>query len=60
MPIHVTEDGIAGRPKPGSSLPLLPQPYTKAQVLEYWKFCDGMVDNAVDKLDLESPESGFH
>lgn len=55
------EDGIAGgRPEPGSSLPLLPQPYTKAQVLEYWKFCDEMVDEAVDKLDLESAESGFY
>jgi hypothetical protein len=53
-------DGIAGEPDPKSSLPLIPEPYTKAQVLEYWGFCDGMIDEAVDKLDLEQPESGFH
>ena len=33
--------------------------YTQAQVLEYWEFCDGMVDGAVDALDLDRPESGF-
>jgi len=49
-----------GQPKPGSTLPVLPEPYTKAQVLEYWKFCDDMVDEAVDKLDLERPDSGFY
>ena len=34
-------------------------PYTQAQVLEYWSFCDRIVDNAVDALDLDSAESGF-
>lgn len=34
-------------------------PYTKAQVLEYWSVVDQMVDRAVDSLDLENPESGF-
>ena len=53
------EDAIPGAPDPNSALPLIPKPYTKAQVLEYWKFCDEMVDTAVDKLDLESPQSGF-
>lgn len=52
-------DGIPGPPDPNSSLPLLPKPYTKAQVLEYWRFCDEMVDGAVDKLDLENPQCGF-
>jgi hypothetical protein len=52
-------DGIGGPPDPNSSLPNIPNPYTKAQVLEYWKFCDQMVDDAVDKLDLENPQSGF-
>lgn len=40
-------DGIAG------------EPYTQAQVLEYWEFCNRMVDRAVDALDLDSTESGF-
>jgi len=52
-------DGIAGPSDPNSTLPLIPKPYTKAQVLEYWNFCDQMVDGAVDRLDLESPQSGF-
>jgi hypothetical protein len=52
-------DGIAGRADPGSSLPLVPRPYTKAQVLAYWEFCDRIIDSAVDALDLDSPVSGF-
>jgi hypothetical protein len=35
------------------------KPYTKKEVLEYWSFCERMVDDAVDALDLTSPESGF-
>jgi hypothetical protein len=35
------------------------EPYTQAQVLEYWEFCDRMIDDAVDVLDLDSTESGF-
>jgi len=54
------EDGIAGGPpKPGSTLPLLPEPYSREQVLEYCMFCDAMVDSALDSFDLLSPESGF-
>ena len=34
-------------------------PYTRAQILDYWSICDGMVDERVDALDLDSPESGF-
>ncbi|MGH9687967.1 MAG: DinB family protein [Candidatus Acidiferrales bacterium] len=52
-------DGIAGPPDPNSGLPLIPKPYTKAQALEYWKFCDQLIDDAIDKLDLENPECGF-
>jgi hypothetical protein len=52
-------DGIAGPPDPNSSLPLIPQPYSRDQILEYWSICDEMVDNAVDALDLLSRNSGF-
>jgi hypothetical protein len=52
-------DGIADAPKPGSTLPLIPDPYTKAQALAYWDVCDRMVDGAVDTVDLHSPECGF-
>ena len=53
-------DGIGGPADPQSTLPLIPDPYTKAQTLEYWAFCDAMVDEAVDGLDVASPQSGFH
>ncbi len=52
-------DGLPGEPDPASALPLIPTPYTKEQVLEYWSICDGMVDSAVDALDLASEQSGF-
>lgn len=52
-------DAIPGDPDPKSDLPLIPNPYTREQVLDYWKFCDDNIDNWVDALDLENPESGF-
>jgi hypothetical protein len=52
-------DGIPGPVDPNSTLPLIPEPYTKQQVLEYWTLCDAMVDDAIEALDLDSPESGF-
>ncbi len=41
------------------SQPVFPNPYSKAQVLELWAICDGLVDGAVDGFDLDSPECGF-
>jgi hypothetical protein len=52
-------DGIAGPADPDSSLPLLPEPYSKVEVLAYWDACDKMVEDAVDAVDVLSPESGF-
>ena len=52
-------DGIAGQIDETSPLPVLPDPYSRADALDYWKICDDMVDGAVDALDLQSPESGF-
>ena len=40
-------------------LPKPCDPYTPADIMEYWNFCDRMIDSAVDGLDLASPESGF-
>jgi hypothetical protein len=54
------DDGLARKPDPTSTLPLIPLPYSKNQVLEYWGICDGMVDSAVDDLDLCRHDSGFH
>jgi len=44
---HGEGDGVQG------------EPYPQAEVLEYWEFCDRMVDDAVDALDLDRTESGF-
>lgn len=52
-------DGIGGPDDPSSGLPLLPDPYSREQVLAYWAFVDEMVDGAVDAMDVLSPESGF-
>ena len=53
------EDAMTAPTDPNSTLPLLPEPYTREQVLEYCGFCERMVDEAVDTLDLNSTESGF-
>jgi hypothetical protein len=52
-------DGIAGPADTRSSLPLLPEPYTQGQTLEYWRVVDSIVDGAIDAMDLASRESGF-
>lgn len=52
-------DGIAGPADPSSALPLLPQPYTRDEVLAYWQTCEAMVDDAVDALELGRLTSGF-
>ena len=46
-------------PDPPGDLPILPNPYTKSEALAYWKICDEMVDQTVDSLDLNRPNSGF-
>jgi hypothetical protein len=35
------------------------EPYSKAQILDYWTICDRLVDDAVDALDLGNPQCGF-
>ena len=53
------EDAIVGAADPESKLPLIANPYSKRQVMDYWSFCDQMIDSAVDDLDLSAGESGF-
>jgi hypothetical protein len=36
------------------------EPYTKAELLEYWGVCDNMIDQCLDRLNLLDPESGFY
>lgn len=51
--------GLPGQPKPDSTLPLVPQPYSQAQMQEFLTLFDSMVDSSLDALDLHSAESGF-
>lgn len=53
-------DCIPGPPIEGSDLPLLPEPYTKTQALEYCTFCEEQIDLVIDSIDLYSEESGFY
>lgn len=46
-------------PWPPGSGPTIDDPYSKAQLLEYWRLCDAMIDEQVDRLDLDAAESGF-
>ena len=47
------------RAKVDASLPRVAEPYSKAQMLEAWAACDGMVDAAIDSFDLDAAECGF-
>lgn len=54
------DDGIAGPPDPNSTLPLIPEPFTKEQVSAYAKHCFDIIGASIDAMDLTSPESGFY
>lgn len=53
-------DGIAGDADPDSPLPLIPEPYTRAEVLDYLAHVAEAVDPALDAMDLQRTDSGFH
>jgi hypothetical protein len=53
------QDGLTFPADPKSNHPVIPQPYSKQQVLDYWSFVDQIVDATVDSIDLTNPESGF-
>lgn len=58
-------DGVPGPPELEDDLelphrpPQTGEPYTRAELLEYWALCDGLIDAAVDRLDLADPACGF-
>lgn len=35
------------------------EPFSRDDVLEYWRVCDDMIDDAVDALDLSAQQCGF-
>jgi hypothetical protein len=44
-------------PRPASAGPLVP--YAAAELSDYGRHCDALVDSAVDRLDLTAASSGF-
>ncbi len=53
------QNGFAGPANEGNQLPLIPEPYSKAQVLKFLSICNNMVDAALDSFDLLESKSGF-
>ena len=53
------DDGIGGPPDPKSNLPVIPEPYTKEEVLAFWQYCWDGIESAIAELDLTSEKSGF-
>ncbi len=51
--------GYEDLPWPPGSGPKILEPYTKEQLLDYWRICDEKIDAGVEKLDLDTSESGF-
>jgi hypothetical protein len=50
---------LGNLPWPPHHPPKIGEPYTREEVLEYWRICDGRVDGAVDALDLQAQDCGF-
>ncbi len=46
-------------PRNPQQRPKIDEPYSKAEIVEFLQICEAEVDSAVDKLDLNSPVSGF-
>ncbi len=52
-------EGYDDLPWPVDSGAKFDDPYTRAQILEYWRLCDDSADAAVDRLDLDAADCGF-
>lgn len=46
-------------PWPPHAMPPKEKPYTKEELLEYWRTCDAMIDEGVERMDLNAQECGF-
>ncbi|TWT45322.1 DinB superfamily protein [Phycisphaerae bacterium RAS1] len=58
-PWELHRDDYHDLPWPPGSGPAITDPYTPAQLLEYWARVNDLIDAAVDRLDLDAPESGI-
>jgi hypothetical protein len=50
---------ISSVPRENHRPPKACEPYSRAELLEYCKECEGMIDAGVDALDLSAPQCGF-
>ena len=46
-------------PDPPHDPPAIVEPYTKAEILDYWRLVDSLIDDTVDGLDLLAADCGF-
>ena len=53
------DDCFPSPPQAGSALPIIPEPYTKDEVLAYLTYCEESIGDWIDRLDLTSTSSGF-
>jgi hypothetical protein len=50
---------LADVPRDNYRAPRPCEPYTRDDLLEYWRICDAMIDAGIDALDLSAPQCGF-
>jgi hypothetical protein len=50
---------ISSVPREANRPPKQCEPFTRKDLLDYCKECDGMIDGGVDALDLSAPQCGF-
>ena len=53
-------DGIPGPPDPESDKPLIADPYSRQDVMEYCDFCSDFFDTILETTDVGADESGFY
>jgi len=59
VPWELHREDYHDLPWPPGSGPKIDVPYSKAQMLDYWAICDGVLDAAVNRLDLAAQDCGF-
>jgi hypothetical protein len=50
---------LENTPWPPHGVPMVVEPYTRQELMAYWCLVDGMIDEGIDRLDLNAAECGF-
>ena len=57
---HRDKAQFMGRVSRANDRPPKPcDPFTRDDLLDYWRVCDDAIDDGVDRLDLSAPQCGF-